>query len=120
MRSGNLTEVLSASSPTPPPGVRLVEGSPVVEDAGSRGAGGLRSQCEPERPGKAPFCLLAEPFARLAPKEYQGSHRREMAAYHTPWKANQWPSLRNPGRQLPSPLAPARDSRKERDIWPMP
>ena len=87
---------------------------------GGRGAARLRRRREPECPVKAPSCLLAEPFARPAPREYQGSHKRDMATYHTPWKWNLWPSLPNSSRQPPGPLTPARDSWKERDIGPMP
>ena len=90
------------------------------EKVGCRGEGRLQSRREHKCLVEAPSCLLAEPFARPAPKEYQGSHKRDMATYYAPWKGNQWPGLPNSSRQPPGPLAPARDSRKERDIGPMP
>jgi len=34
--------------------------------------------------------LHTKPLAGPVPKEYQGSHKRDMAAYHAPWKGNQW------------------------------
>jgi hypothetical protein len=77
---------------------------------------GTSSRREPEHPRKAPFCFHAESIMGPVPKEYQGSYERGMAANHAPWKGNQWPGLPDPGRQSPSSLAPARDSRKEHDI----
>ena len=79
------------------------------------GAGRLRSRREAGRSKSATFCLRTKPRAGPAPKEYQGSHKRDMAAYHTPWKGNQWSGSPNLDRWHPGSTALARDSRKECD-----
>jgi hypothetical protein len=78
---GSSFDVLAASSPR----VRFIEGPPALKNMGGRCVGRLRSRREAEHPGSVSSCLHTESLARPAPKEYQGSYKRDMAAYHTPW-----------------------------------
>ena len=87
----------------------------MVESTGGHGAGRLRSRCEIRCSESATFCLQHQAPGCASAKEYQGSHKGDMVAYHAPWKGNQWSDSPNLGWWHPDSSAPARDSRKKRD-----
>ena len=108
-RIGEPTGSSPGFSPHPSPGARLVRSPVAVGDTGGHDAGRLQSRCEVGRSESTTFCLQHQAPDRTSAKEYRGSHRGDMVAYHAPWKGNQWSGSPNLHLRHPGSSTPARD-----------